>query len=372
MPVEIFIDHIDTLHRRGYRALTLYELYEYVLSGRAVPERSVVLTLDDGYLDNWVYAFPVLKKYGFKATIFASPEFVDPLPHCRPTLEDVWNGRVERQHLTSFGFLSWEEMRSMQQSGLIDIQSHCMTHTWHFSSCDIVDFRHPRDQYIWMDWNEDTGNKHRYLNVDYTPPPMHGAPVYHYCKALEGKRFIPPGQLKDFLQEYVQRAGGLEFFNQPHWKSILYQEAKAFTRRYRLDQRLETDDEFEARLNYEILHSKTIIERMLDKPVDFLCWPGGGICDRAMNFASQVYKSVTLPSRLRIQKYNMHGESPSFFKRIGAPHLNTTPISYLEGDYLHHLLREFQGSVLHRRLRQFHKGFNLAKLFFFRNSGRPS
>ena len=53
----------------GYRTLGARQLAGF-LAGEPVPAKSVVLTFDDGYLDNWVHAHPVLQRHGFTAICF--------------------------------------------------------------------------------------------------------------------------------------------------------------------------------------------------------------------------------------------------------------------------------------------------------------
>ena len=54
-PLATFEDQIRVIHRE-FNTLHLTELVEAISSDRSVPSNSVVLTFDDGYLDNWVYA----------------------------------------------------------------------------------------------------------------------------------------------------------------------------------------------------------------------------------------------------------------------------------------------------------------------------
>ena len=79
-----------------------------------------MLTFDDGYLDNWAIVWPLLKRYGTKATIFVSSDFIEPDGPARPTLEDVWSGKIESAALGIAGFLRPSEMRAMVDSGLVE------------------------------------------------------------------------------------------------------------------------------------------------------------------------------------------------------------------------------------------------------------
>lgn len=70
MNAEDFEEGMDYLHREGYYTPTLQELEQYINGEITLPKKSVVITFDDGYENNLVYAYPILKKYNFKAAVF--------------------------------------------------------------------------------------------------------------------------------------------------------------------------------------------------------------------------------------------------------------------------------------------------------------
>ena len=113
-PVETFEAKIALLRRKGYNGVFWHELYEHMAGRRTLPDNSIFLTFDDGYLDNWVHVYPILKKYGMKGTIFVSPDFVDPSNLVRPNLDDAAAGNVGMDELTVAGFLNWAEMREIR------------------------------------------------------------------------------------------------------------------------------------------------------------------------------------------------------------------------------------------------------------------
>ncbi len=76
-PYQVFDNQMRWLKMRGYTSITLLELFEYMKNNKKIPRKSIVLTFDDGYADNWVFAYPILKKYGYSATIYVNPEFAD-------------------------------------------------------------------------------------------------------------------------------------------------------------------------------------------------------------------------------------------------------------------------------------------------------
>lgn len=101
---ENFESQMKYLKDNGYTTLTLDELYDFLEKNVPIPKKSVVLTFDDGYKDNYENAYPILKKYGFKATIFV-------ITNCIGTGE----------------YLTSDELKELQQNG-IDIESHTINH----------------------------------------------------------------------------------------------------------------------------------------------------------------------------------------------------------------------------------------------------
>jgi peptidoglycan/xylan/chitin deacetylase (PgdA/CDA1 family) len=68
---EMFAFQMKLLHDNRYSALTLNQLERFIQGEEAIPDKSVVITFDDGYLSNFRYAYPILHTYHYKAAIFA-------------------------------------------------------------------------------------------------------------------------------------------------------------------------------------------------------------------------------------------------------------------------------------------------------------
>ncbi|MBQ9349049.1 MAG: polysaccharide deacetylase family protein [Oscillibacter sp.] len=74
-----------------------------LVSGEPLPDRPVMITFDDGYISNYLYLYPLLLEFGFKAVIH-------PI--------------VASAELTTDGFCNWEMYREMEASGLVEVGSH--------------------------------------------------------------------------------------------------------------------------------------------------------------------------------------------------------------------------------------------------------
>lgn len=72
-----FKEQLQYLKDNGYFPITLDEFYGFLRENKAIPEKSVVLTFDDGYRGNYTYAYQILKDFGFAATVFVVSDFVD-------------------------------------------------------------------------------------------------------------------------------------------------------------------------------------------------------------------------------------------------------------------------------------------------------
>lgn len=106
------------LKEKGFKSFTLSELVKL----ENIPEKSIVLTFDDGYEDNFANAFPLLKKYNFKATIYI---VLNRFENNWAMDKDLNQASGE---LNSEKMLSNEQIKEMLDSGLIEIGSHTLDH----------------------------------------------------------------------------------------------------------------------------------------------------------------------------------------------------------------------------------------------------
>ncbi|OIO01154.1 MAG: hypothetical protein COX65_06860 [Elusimicrobia bacterium CG_4_10_14_0_2_um_filter_56_8] len=122
-----FRSQVKYLLDNGYSTLLFSDLKKLLESGSPLPEKAVLITFDDGYENNYLHAWPVLKELGAKGNVFV-----------------VFNtiGKVNLWH--NPGSESWvnmatlEQLAEMQDSGVVECGSHTMNHP-HLSALRLED-----------------------------------------------------------------------------------------------------------------------------------------------------------------------------------------------------------------------------------------
>lgn len=104
---ESFARQMKFLREHNYNVVSLDKIIPYVNKSKKPPAKTVAITIDDGFMNNYKYAYPALKQYRIPATIFV---------------------RVKR--IGRPGYLGWKELKEMTASGLVTIGSHTMSHAW--------------------------------------------------------------------------------------------------------------------------------------------------------------------------------------------------------------------------------------------------
>lgn len=277
---DVFERQMQLLVRNGYRTVFLDDLLKMAEKGES-SKNVVAVTFDDGYLDNWVYAYPILKKYGLKATIFITTGNVKDSDEVRPSAEDAWSRKISEKDLppidTHFnvnfdctpgqpnvrcGFMSWGELRSMQASGLIDIQSHSHTHGYYYVNDNIVGFN--RMQSWAVSWPTDGDARF-------------GIPLYERGPSLVARRYRDDLRLRNAVADFAQTLASslLRRLSPAIWQKKLHRKAEALLSSNKPHSYYETQIEYAERVIRELSTSKREIENRINKPCDYLSFPAG-------------------------------------------------------------------------------------------------
>ncbi len=108
---DSFEEDLQYITKNNYSTITVGDLVDYVYSAKPLPQKCIMLTFDDGYYNNYYYAFPLLKKYGCKAVIS---------PIAYMTEKYTNDGSVS----TTYGHINADNIKEMVSSGLVEIQNH--------------------------------------------------------------------------------------------------------------------------------------------------------------------------------------------------------------------------------------------------------
>jgi len=155
---ENFERQMKLIKQHGYHVISFDEAVEEMKAKRKFAHNTVVITIDDGYQNNYTVAYPILKKYGFPATIFLATNFMD----------------------TKQGFLTWDQVREMSHNG-ISFGGHTKNHSYLPAIGDKN-----------VLWDEIAGSKEMIEK-------QIARPVYYFC--------YPNGGFTEQAKITVQRAG---------------------------------------------------------------------------------------------------------------------------------------------------------------------
>jgi len=125
VPPEKFEKIMRYLLTKGFKIISLSQLAEHLENRGEPPRKSVVITFDDGLKNNYLYAYPILRKYDLPATIFLTTGLIESKIEIT-SFSKTWND-IFSKFPEEGSPLSWEEIREMSENG-IEFGAHTVTH----------------------------------------------------------------------------------------------------------------------------------------------------------------------------------------------------------------------------------------------------
>lgn len=107
---DLFESDLKYLKEHGYSFVGIQELIDFVYSGAPLPKKSIVITFDDGYYNNYLYAYPLLKKYDAKMVISVIGKYTD-----------LYDGEKPNAY---YSHVTWDMINEMLASGRVEIGNH--------------------------------------------------------------------------------------------------------------------------------------------------------------------------------------------------------------------------------------------------------
>lgn len=146
-----FQAHLEYLRDNDFKVLPLDEIIESLRDELPIPDKSVAITFDDGYLSIYETAFPMLQEFGMPFTLFVSTDPID-------------------QGLANY--MGWAQIREMSDAGVL-IANHMVTHPYMLTrnqdESDADWLARQRAELLQAEAliEEHTGQQHRYLAYPY-------------------------------------------------------------------------------------------------------------------------------------------------------------------------------------------------------------
>jgi peptidoglycan/xylan/chitin deacetylase (PgdA/CDA1 family) len=273
---EVFEDHCRTLAGAGWRGISLGEAEEYFLHKRRLPRKVCLFTFDDGYLDNYVYAEPLLRRYGHHGAMFPVLGLLQDGDVLRPTAEDGGADGTTPARLPNLDvrapvrnrqgllvspiiFCSWKEIGAMRQKGALDSAPHSMTHGRVVTDLRFDRLYRPNDRYSFFD----------------VPPyavPW-GFPRFSLDHGLTHRGYTPAPELFDLVRRLVpqQPKEAQAFLTQEKNRQAVVEAVKRLPRLGVQESR----EEYRVRLAAEFVACRELcLARLGHAPLSF-CWPWG-------------------------------------------------------------------------------------------------
>jgi hypothetical protein len=308
---------LQYLAENGYRSVTSPAITALVRDGVSPAANSVALAFDDAWSSVWSVAGPLLRRYGMQAIVYAIPARIRDADAVRPTIENGATDSAATDH-SDDPFVTWPELRRLQDDGTFDVQSHTRTHSMVFAAPVLVDFVSPafRDESMLNRPRVDRTGIPRFLD-----PSALGAPLYVRRSSMsDALRFYPDEEAGARTTAYVAANGGERFFDRSDWRGEL--------RRVAGDPRGTSQDtgardraiEDELRGAREDLQS-----RLPGHAVDHICLPWG-VAGRATRAALERcgYRSG-FANRFRGRFAVAAGDDPYALKRLSNRYIFALP-----------------------------------------------
>ena len=240
----IFVNEFEE-HVKWIKDKKTFKMEELKNLNYTLPKNSILITFDDGYKNNYTLAFPILKKYNMKATIFLNTKFI---------------GKDEF-------YLNWDEIKEMYESGLVDFQLHTHSHQLTIKDISVLDFYDEESSPYFKRESYNLFFEGNY-NEKKDKEKLYGLPVFKLRSKISIAGYKPK---KDFLKKY-QNIKQLQKFNKNEKKDFLN---KLFKEKQNEFFDKISEEQFRKTVEFEILENKKIIEKNLGKTPDCLAYPWG-------------------------------------------------------------------------------------------------
>lgn len=239
-----FEKQLLSLKNAGYQTISVSELVNFIQGRSRLSARSICITFDDGLIDNYLFAHPLLKKYNFKAALFMATSLIRPETQTAAAeMKDFNEAHTLARRGDYSHFLSEKELKDMVESRVWEVYSHSHFHNQVFTSPEKTGVYPDTDRHwgIISAWGKSLAKG--------------SWPVYTRGAGLVNRAWKPTGsevrELDSLQPNLVQ----------------------------------ETEEEFQARIEADLKISFEIMNRISPSANPVICWPWGKADENLENAA---------------------------------------------------------------------------------------
>jgi len=254
---EIFESQLQYLKVNGYTSITCDAFYQYMSSKDPIPPKTVMLTIDDGRQSIEDHGIALIKKYGMSVVVF----LISGLIYEKNQKKQVSSNQDAES------LLSWESIRKMHRTGLVDFQSHSLYHSRLFKSPVIRDFLSSDNVPSSYDRDFPLDLTQRLTDTDLSD--LYGMPLYESSSLFDGRLPV--------LDDLDLRKACIEIYTkirkEPLWKNQMFKFVEDYRRSNPDKSSFLSKLEYDALMQSDLIKSRELIEEKLGKKVRHFCYP---------------------------------------------------------------------------------------------------
>jgi len=127
IPPSLFENTLKEISKK-YTFISYQDFMDSIFLEKKLPKKSILISLDDGYLDNYIYAYPILKKLNIPAVIFIITNNIISSSTCRDKMPYFKTHKKLEKTPDNNLFINTSEIEDMTKSNLIEAESHTQSH----------------------------------------------------------------------------------------------------------------------------------------------------------------------------------------------------------------------------------------------------
>jgi len=288
------------LMENGYQTVTTCEMTAILQGERERKEKEVLLTFDHGWASLWTIAAPLLRRYGFQATSFVIPGRVPESDSCRPVMgEPGHDTDVDR---SEHPFASWPELISLSKEGLFDLQSNSWSHARIFSHDKFLKLIEPETRLPFLSWPL----------ISEPREPLHFlSPTHVFHPLLPSRSRLSDGMRHDVDPSVVHR-----IHDDPDAAPYVFKQHFL---------QIETEQEREEAIRFELLHSREILEQNVGHEARHFACPWGISGRIALRLLSETGYDTAFTERRSSVQAVRKGQDPFRLGRLPYPYIRALP-----------------------------------------------